>query len=64
MVLGNTKWALDFSYYILDELFELADEFEPVFSDQEAFAQKGKVLSVTYIPIACYGSNETKCFAQ
>ncbi|KKA16860.1 hypothetical protein T310_9474, partial [Rasamsonia emersonii CBS 393.64] len=42
MVLGNTKWALDFSYYILDELFELAEEFEPVFSDQEAFAQKVK----------------------
>lgn len=40
MVLGNTKWALDFLHYILNELFELADEFEPVFSDQEAFAHK------------------------
>lgn len=53
MVLGNTKWALDFSYYILDELFELAEEFEPVFSDQEAFAQKGKILSVTGTHISC-----------
>lgn len=41
MVLGNTKWALDFLHYILNELFELAAELEPVFSDQEAFTQKG-----------------------
>lgn len=41
MVLGNTKWALDFSHYILDQLFDIADDFESTFSDQEAFAQKG-----------------------
>jgi mediator of RNA polymerase II transcription subunit 16 len=41
MVYGNTKWALDFAHFILDELFELANEFEPLFNDQEAFAQKG-----------------------
>lgn len=42
MILGNTKWALGFANYILDELFDLQDEFQSVFSDQEAFAQKGK----------------------
>lgn len=44
MILGNTKWALDFSHYVLDELFDLQDDFESVFSDQEAFAQKGKCM--------------------
>jgi mediator of RNA polymerase II transcription subunit 16, fungi type len=42
MILGNSKWVLDFIQYILDELFDLADDFEALFSDQEAFAQKGK----------------------
>ena len=41
MVVGNATWALDFLHYILNELFELADEFESTFADQEAFAQKG-----------------------
>ncbi|OJK00380.1 hypothetical protein ASPACDRAFT_1868972 [Aspergillus aculeatus ATCC 16872] len=45
MVLGNTKWALDFSLYILHELFNLADEFEDVSSDQEAFNQKLKTTN-------------------
>ena len=40
MVLGNTKWALDFSLFILNELFDLADEFENLSADQEAFSQK------------------------
>lgn len=40
MVLGNAKWALEFSQYILNEVFDLADEFEGVLSDQEALAQK------------------------
>lgn len=40
MMLGNTRWALDFSLYILNELFDLADEFESVSADQEAFSQK------------------------
>jgi mediator of RNA polymerase II transcription subunit 16 len=46
MVLGNTRWALDFSLYLLNELFDLADEFESVASDQEAFTQK---RSFTYL---------------
>ena len=40
MVLGNTKWALDFSQYILNEIFDLVDEFESILSDQEALTQK------------------------
>lgn len=40
MVLGNTKWALDFSQYILNEIFDLVDEFGSIISDQEALAQK------------------------
>lgn len=40
MVLGNTKWALDFSFYVLNELFDLADDFESLSGDQEAFTQK------------------------
>jgi mediator of RNA polymerase II transcription subunit 16, fungi type len=43
MVQGNTKWALDFTQYILDDLFTLAKEFEPILDDQEAFSQKGKM---------------------
>lgn len=42
MVLGNTRWTLDFLHYILNELFELADDLESVFADQEAFTQKGQ----------------------
>ncbi|OJJ49688.1 hypothetical protein ASPZODRAFT_89066 [Penicilliopsis zonata CBS 506.65] len=45
MVLGNTKWALDFSHYIMNEVFDLVDEFESVFNDQEAFTQKLKSTS-------------------
>jgi len=40
MILGNTKWTLDFDHFILSEIFDLADEFEGVFTDQEAFTQK------------------------
>lgn len=42
MVLGNTRWALDFTQYILNEIFDLADDFESILSDQEAFSQKCK----------------------
>lgn len=42
MVLGNTKWTLDFSHFLLNEIFDMADEFEGVFNDPEAFTQKCK----------------------
>ncbi|EED24095.1 RNA polymerase II Mediator complex subunit Sin4, putative [Talaromyces stipitatus ATCC 10500] len=45
MVYGNTKWALDFTQYLLDDLFALAKEFEPVLDDKEALAQKVKTTS-------------------
>lgn len=41
-LLGNTKWALDFSHYVLSEIFDLADDFENVLHDSEAFTQKRK----------------------
>lgn len=40
VILGNTKWVLSFSQYLLSEVFDLADEFEGLFTDQEAFTQK------------------------
>jgi mediator of RNA polymerase II transcription subunit 16 len=46
MVLGNTKWTLDFSHFLLNEIFDMADEFEDVFNDPEAFTQKCKDLSI------------------
>jgi mediator of RNA polymerase II transcription subunit 16, fungi type len=48
MVYGNTKWALDFTQYLLDDLFALAKEFEPVLDDQEALAQKGEYESISF----------------
>ncbi|KAL5357003.1 mediator complex, subunit Med16 [Aspergillus floccosus] len=44
MLLGNTKWLLDFLQYTLNEVLELANEFESVSSDQEAFSQKLKTI--------------------
>lgn len=40
MLLGNIKWVLDFTHFILSEAFDLADEFDALFTDQEAFTQK------------------------
>lgn len=40
MILGNTRWTLDFSHFVLSEAFDLADEFESVLNDQEAFTLK------------------------
>ena len=57
MNLGNTKWTLDFSHFILSEIFDLADNFESVLNDQEAFTQKCKLLSsisfVQHYPTSC-----------
>ncbi|KAL4941327.1 hypothetical protein BDV06DRAFT_229775 [Aspergillus oleicola] len=62
MVLGNTKWALDFSLYILNELFDLADEFESVSSDQESFNQKLK--STASLPLIILLSSMSRCFLR
>lgn len=42
MVFGNTKWALEFLHYILNGLFDLADDLENTFNNPEVFAQSGK----------------------
>lgn len=39
VILGNAKWGLDFSHFVLNEIFDLADEFDDL-TDQEAFTQK------------------------
>ncbi|KAL4976798.1 mediator of RNA polymerase II transcription subunit 16 [Aspergillus desertorum] len=62
MVLGNTKWALDFSLYILNELFDLADDFESVSSDQEAFNQKLK--STSSLPLIILLSSMSRAFLR
>ncbi|KKK26961.1 mediator of RNA polymerase II transcription subunit 16 [Aspergillus rambellii] len=62
MVLGNTKWALDFASYILNELFDLADEFEGLSSDQEAFTQKLK--STTSLPLIILLSSMSRAFLR
>nr|Q5BE03.2 RecName: Full=Mediator of RNA polymerase II transcription subunit 16; AltName: Full=Mediator complex subunit 16 [Aspergillus nidulans FGSC A4] len=62
LVLGNTKWALDFSLYILNELFDLADDFESVSSDQEAFNQKLK--TTTSLPLIILLSSMSRAFLR
>ncbi|KAL4893963.1 mediator complex, subunit Med16 [Aspergillus ambiguus] len=62
ILLGNTKWALDFLHYILNELLDLADEFESVSSDQEAFAQKLK--STSSLPLVILLSSMSRAFLR
>ncbi|KAL2832149.1 mediator complex, subunit Med16 [Aspergillus cavernicola] len=62
MVLGNTKWALEFSLYILNEVFDLADDFESVSSDQEALNQKLK--SITSLPLIILLSSMSRAFLR
>lgn len=40
IILGNARWSLDFCHFVLSEIFDLADEFEGLFTDQEALIQK------------------------
>ncbi|KAL4782995.1 mediator of RNA polymerase II transcription subunit 16 [Aspergillus varians] len=62
MVLGNTKWVLDFSLYILNELFDLADELESVLFDHEAFSQKLK--STASLPLIILLSSMSRAFLR
>ncbi|KAJ5329439.1 Mediator complex subunit Med16 [Penicillium brevicompactum] len=62
MVLGNTKWTLDFSHFILNEIFDLADEFEDVFNDPEAFTQKLK--TTTSLPLLILLSSMSRAFLR
>ncbi|CAL5871048.1 uncharacterized protein PFLUO_LOCUS5292 [Penicillium psychrofluorescens] len=62
MVLGNTKWSLDFLHYLLNEIFDLADDFEGVFNDQEAFAQKLKTSNS--LPLFILLSSMSRAFLR
>ena len=39
MILGNVRWALDLAKYLIDDLFELADNFENVPADPNSLQQ-------------------------
>ncbi|KAI9368032.1 mediator complex, subunit Med16 [Aspergillus egyptiacus] len=62
IVLGNTKWALDFCLYIMNEVFELADEFAGVSPDQESFNQKLK--TTTSLPLIILLSSMSRAFLR
>ncbi|KAJ5279815.1 Mediator complex subunit Med16 [Penicillium angulare] len=62
VILGNIKWVLDFSHYILSEVFDLADEFEDLFTDQEVFAQKLK--TVNSVPLLILLSSMSRAFLR
>ncbi|QQK46771.1 Mediator complex, subunit Med16 [Penicillium digitatum] len=62
MVLGNTKWTLDFSHFILNEIFDMADDFEDVFNDPEAFTQKLKNSSS--LPLLILLSSMSRAFLR
>ncbi|KAK4862286.1 hypothetical protein LT330_003424 [Penicillium expansum] len=62
MVLGNTKWTLDFSHFLLNEIFDMADEFEDVFNDPEAFTQKLKNSSS--LPLLILLSSMSRAFLR
>ncbi|CAG8331554.1 unnamed protein product [Penicillium salamii] len=62
MVLGNTKWTLDFSHFILNEIIDLADEFEDSFNDPEAFTQKLK--GTNSLPLLILLSSMSRAFLR
>jgi len=42
MILGNVKWALDLAKYLIDDLFEMADNLENIPTDPNSFSQSVK----------------------
>ncbi|OQD89518.1 hypothetical protein PENANT_c002G09063 [Penicillium antarcticum] len=62
LVLGNAKWTLDFSHWLLNEIFDMADDFESVFNDQEAFTQKLKTSSS--LPLLILLSSMSRAFLR
>ncbi|KAJ5091848.1 Mediator complex subunit Med16 [Penicillium alfredii] len=62
IVLGNTKWTSDFSHFLLSEIFDLADDFESVANDQEAFTQKLKTTSS--LPLIILLSSMSRAFLR
>ncbi|KAF7719404.1 Uncharacterized protein PECH_004899 [Penicillium ucsense] len=61
-LLGNTKWTLGLSHYILNEIFDLADDFESVLHDTEAFTQKLK--TVTSLPLLLILSSMSRAYMR
>jgi mediator of RNA polymerase II transcription subunit 16 len=41
MILGNVKWALDLAKYLIDDLFEIADNLENILTDPNSLSQSG-----------------------
>ncbi|OGE56422.1 hypothetical protein PENARI_c003G08846 [Penicillium arizonense] len=62
LVLGNAKWTLDFSHWLLNEVFDMADDFESVFNDQEAFTQKLK--TTISLPLLILLSSMSRAFLR
>ncbi|KAF9889204.1 mediator complex subunit [Aspergillus nanangensis] len=62
ILLGNTKWTLDFLHCVLNALLNLSDDFESVSSDQEAFAQKLK--STNSLPLIIILSSMSRAFLR
>ncbi|KAJ5637510.1 hypothetical protein N7490_007389 [Penicillium lividum] len=62
VLLGNIKWVLDFIQFILSEAFDLADEFDTLFTDQEAFTQKLK--TVNSVPLLILISSMSRAFLR
>ncbi|KAJ5246826.1 Mediator complex subunit Med16 [Penicillium chermesinum] len=62
VILGNTKWALSFASYLLSEVFDLADEFDGLFTDQEAFTQKLKTTNS--LPLIILLSSMSRAFIR
>lgn len=51
MILGNAKWTLSLLHFILSEIFDLTDDFQDDFSDQEAFNRKRKHANAFLQPL-------------
>lgn len=58
MILGNAKWGLSFSHFILRDIFDLADDFQSVLNDQEAFTQKRTHTNPFHHPTTSLTSNQ------
>ncbi|KAI2790102.1 Mediator of RNA polymerase II transcription subunit 16 [Penicillium oxalicum] len=61
-LLGNTRWALSMSQFILNEILDLADDFESVLHDSEAFSQKLK--TTTSLPLLISLSSMSRAFMR
>ncbi|KAJ6112846.1 hypothetical protein N7512_008170 [Penicillium capsulatum] len=61
VILGNAKWGLSFSHFVLGEIFDLADDFDDL-TDQEAFTQKLKTTNS--LPLIILLSSMSRAFLR